>query len=100
MPTRNLVLTDHQVWLVEGLVVSARYQNVSEVLREGIRLVERQDAEHEARLRALREAVGAGIADVNAGDFRRLDAPEPLRDHLRGLAKEAVADRDSASGDG
>ena len=100
MPTRNVVLTDHQTRLVERLVVSGRYQNASEVLREGIRLVERQEAEHEARLRALREVAAAGIADIEAGDFRSFDAREPLRDHLRGFATEAIADRDSDSGDG
>ena len=100
MPTRNVVLTDHQARLVERLVVTGRYHNASEVLREGIRLVERQEAEHEARLRALREAAAAGIADVDAGDSRSFEALEPLRDHLRSLATDAVADRDTYSGDG
>ena len=35
MPTRNVVLTDHQAHFVEQLVTSGRYQNASEVLREG-----------------------------------------------------------------
>ena len=30
MPTRNVVLTDHQASLVEHLVASGRYQNASE----------------------------------------------------------------------
>ena len=100
MPTRNVVLTDHQARLVERLVGSGRYQNASEVLREGVRLVECQEAEHEARLRALREAAAAGIADIDAGDFRSFEALEPLRNHLRGFPAEAVAGRDSDSGDG
>ena len=100
MPTRNVVLTDHQTRLVARLVVSGRYQNASEVLREGIRLVERQEAEHEARLRALREAAAAGIVDIDAGDFRSFEALEPLRDHLRGLATDARANQDSDTGDG
>ena len=41
MPTRNIVLTDHQAALVERLVSSGRYQNASEVLRQGLRLLER-----------------------------------------------------------
>ena len=94
MPTRNIVLTDHQARLVERLVVSGRYQNASEVLREGMRLVERQEAEHAARLRALRDAAGAGIADIDEGDYRSFEAREPLRDHLDGLAREAIAGRD------
>ena len=87
MPTRNVVLTDHQARLVERLVDSGRYQNASEVLREGIRLVEQQEAEHAARLRALREAA-AGIADIDAGYYRTFEALEPLREHLDGLARE------------
>ena len=100
MPTRNVVRTDHQARLGERLVVSDRYQNASEVLREGVRLVECQEAEHAARLHALREAAASGIADIDAGDSRSFDALEPLRDHLKGLATEALADRDSASDDG
>ncbi|MBV9290137.1 MAG: type II toxin-antitoxin system ParD family antitoxin, partial [Hyphomicrobiales bacterium] len=40
MPTRNVVLTERQTALVESLVKSGRYQNASEVLREGLRLLE------------------------------------------------------------
>ena len=40
MPTRNVVITDHQSRLIDELVESGRYQNASEVLREGIRLIE------------------------------------------------------------
>ena len=45
MPTRNVVLTNHQAVLVEQLVTSGRYQNASEVLREGLRLLEQSEAE-------------------------------------------------------
>jgi antitoxin ParD1/3/4 len=39
MPTRNVVLTEHQEEMIESLVRSGRYQNASEVLRQGLRLV-------------------------------------------------------------
>lgn len=48
MATRNVVLSQHQHELVESLVESGRYQNASEVLREGLRLLERQEAEDAA----------------------------------------------------
>ncbi len=90
MPTRNIVLTDRQTRFIGRLVKSGRYQNASEVLREGIRLVERREAENEARLKGLREAANVGWADLDAGRFRSFDAPEPLRRHLAALAEDAI----------
>jgi len=67
MPTRNVVLTDHQAGFVEQLVATGRYQNASEVLREGLRLIEQRDAERAARLLAFRDAVEQGESDIAAG---------------------------------
>jgi antitoxin ParD1/3/4 len=53
MPTRNVVLTDRQEELIETLVKSGRYQNASEILREGLRLVEQREAEDAGKLKAL-----------------------------------------------
>ncbi|MGP4917629.1 type II toxin-antitoxin system ParD family antitoxin [Brachybacterium tyrofermentans] len=73
MATRNVVLSDHQHELVNSLVTSGRYQNASEVLRAGLRLLEQRDAEDAARLAALRAAADRGWADVAAGRFRDVD---------------------------
>ena len=90
MPTRNVVLTDQQTEFIKQLVSSGRYQNASEVLREGIRLIERQELENEAHLTALREGAKTGIADLESGRFQNFAASEPLRRHLAALAKDAV----------
>jgi antitoxin ParD1/3/4 len=60
MPTRNVVLTERQEELLESLVKSGRYQNASEVLRDGSRLVEQREAEDAGRLKALRVAPVSG----------------------------------------
>lgn len=86
MPTRNVVLTDHQAALVERLVSVGRYQNVSEVLREGLRLVETREAEDKLRLQALREAVRHGLADADAQRIRAFDSSAELRRHLTALS--------------
>jgi antitoxin ParD1/3/4 len=88
MPTRNVVLTDHQARFVEQLVSSGRYQNASEVLRDGLRLVERRESEHEARLVALQEAAQIGIADIEAGNFRSFESADALENHMDMLAAE------------
>ncbi len=61
-----------------AMVAAGRYQNASEVLREGLRLVERQVSEDEMRLVALREAVQVGMADIKAGRFMSFDSPLAL----------------------
>jgi antitoxin ParD1/3/4 len=93
MPTRNVVLTDHQAELIEQLVESGRYQNASEVLREGLRLIERRDKEDEVRLKALRSAVSVGLADLEAGRYTTLETPDALRKHVTALMKRGPARR-------
>ena len=48
---------------VTQLVAAGRYNSKSEVLREGVRLVQ----EREARLAALDAAIMRGLADAEAG---------------------------------
>ncbi len=95
MPTRNVVLTDHQADLIAKLVASGRYQNASEVMREGLRLIERQESEDQVRLKVLREAADTGIADVVVGRFRTFDTADALEDHLSALSQDALADPSS-----
>ncbi len=92
MPTRNVVLTDHQASLVEQLVTSGRYQNASEVLREGLRLVERREEEDALRLDALRSAIQVGVVDIEAGHLSAFESPEALSMHLKALSVKAIGD--------
>jgi len=48
---------------VTKLVASGRYHSKSEVLREGVRLIQ----EREARLAALDASIARGLADIDAG---------------------------------
>lgn len=91
MPTRNVVLTQHQTELIEELVDSGRYQNASEVLREGLRLVESREAEDRARLKALRGAAQLGIDDLKAGRYKTFDSSAALDNHLGAVADRAIA---------
>lgn len=88
MPTRNVVLTDHHEQVIEDLVRSGRYQNASEVLREGLRLVEKREAEDRARLEALRAAVQVGLDDIAAGHHVEVD-DDGLDRLMEGLSREA-----------
>lgn len=69
MATRNVVLTQHQEELIASLVDSGRYQNASEVLRAGLRLVERDEQHFAAKLQALRKAAQVGWDDLDDGRY-------------------------------
>lgn len=92
MRTRNVVLTDHQAELIDNLVESGRFQNASEVLREGMRLVEKREADDAARLEALRAAALVGIADIEAGRSRVFKDSKSLRRYLKSLTRAGIAD--------
>ena len=92
MPTRNVVLTDRQSTMVDALVESGRYQNASEVLRDGLRMVEQRHLEEAARLDALRNAVDAGIAAFERRDFKEFADAEALRGHLDRIVDKVIAD--------
>jgi len=89
MPTRNVVLREHQQEFVESLVQSGRYQNASEVLLEGQRLVEERERIGEARLKALKQAARLGWADVAARRYAEV-ADDQLEDFVGQLGRRAA----------
>ncbi|MDU9006683.1 type II toxin-antitoxin system ParD family antitoxin [Sedimentitalea todarodis] len=65
MVTRNVVLTDAQDQLIQGLVASGRFQNASEAMRAGLRLLEQQ----EAQFASLQDGLLEGLQQANKGDL-------------------------------
>lgn len=88
MATRNVVLSQHQYELVDSLVESGRYQNASEVLREGLRVLERQEVENAAKIAALRNAAVKGWSDLDSGRFDDV-ADDDLDDFIGQLGVRA-----------
>jgi antitoxin ParD1/3/4 len=66
MPTRNVNLTHELDSFVAAKVASGRYENASEVVRAGLRTLEREEQQYEAKLAALREAIDQGDASGSA----------------------------------
>jgi antitoxin ParD1/3/4 len=91
MSTRNVVLTKRQEKLIKTLVESGRYQNASEVLRDGLRLVEQRAAEDAAKLEALREAARIGVAALDRGEFREFENIEDLQAYLNDLSERVIS---------
>ena len=75
MGTRNVVLTDTQSALVDQLVASGRYQNASEALRAGLRLLEREEAERGD----LRARLASGLEEARLGELADGSGEEAIR---------------------
>ena len=67
MPTRNINLTEHWDQFVERQVASGRYSNASEIVCASLRLLEEQEQERLAKLKALRQAAKQGFDEIDQG---------------------------------
>ena len=90
-PARNVVLTDRQEELIKNLVKSGPYQNVSEVLRAGLRLLEQQEAEDAGKLKALRAAARIGVDALDRGEFKEFADIEELQAYLNDLSEKVIS---------
>ena len=84
MPTRNINLPPEMDQFVATRIRNGRYANASEVLRAGLRALEEDEKEDQAKLEALRTALQAGEeSGVAEGDVF-----EEVRSYIRQIAAE------------
>lgn len=72
----NVSLTKELEQIVDQKVKSGLYTSASEVVREGLRLLQQRDDLREAKLKALRAEIQKGIDDLEAG--RIYDGPTTM----------------------
>jgi len=77
----NVSLTPELEWLVADQVASGRYQSASEVVRQGLRLLDEQESRRKAALDELRELISAGLAEAKRGEL--LDGEQFVADLLQ-----------------
>jgi antitoxin ParD1/3/4 len=92
MPTRNVNLTDYFDQFIEARVTSGRFSNASEVVREGLRLLEQREREDRAKLRWLRGAVRQGLDEIDSGDGIEFGSIEKMGTFIDQVAEEAEAE--------
>lgn len=69
MPTQNVNLSKRQSQFVRRSVETGRYQNASEVVRAGLRLLEKQETEGKARLKVLRRVAVDAFDALDEGRY-------------------------------
>src|SRR4051812_12520432 len=89
MPTRNINLTEHFDRFVEHQVSSGRYSNASEIVRDALRLLEEQEHEREAKLKALRQAAKQGFDEIDQGQGIVLKGKKAIKQFIADVESEA-----------
>lgn len=86
-------LTPQQVEFLANCVASGRYQSASEVVREGLRLVEDQQRHREAMIERARSLVQEGADQVDRG--QTIDADTFFADWDQELADQEAQRRET-----
>ena len=63
MPTRNVNLTEELDQFVAAKITSGRFENASEVVRAGLRLLEEHETSHAERLAELKREINEAFDD-------------------------------------
>jgi antitoxin ParD1/3/4 len=91
MPTRNINLTERLDRFIESELGAGRYGNASEVVRDGLRLMEQRKREERAKLKWLRGAAKEGLDQIDRGEGIEFHAMDDLDRHIDQLGNEASA---------
>jgi antitoxin ParD1/3/4 len=89
VPTRNVNLTEHFDSFIAAGITSGRFSNASEVVREGLRLLEQREQEDKAKLKWLRAAAKEGFGDIERGDYVTLRSDKDIEELMREAGREA-----------
>ena len=85
----SVSFTPHQAAFLAACVESGRYQSASEVVREGLRLLERQHTELQAEYDRVREMVRVGSEQLDRGEYHDADTVfRQLEEELRAKAAQ------------
>lgn len=86
----NISLTQELESYVQQKVQSGNYHSASEVIREGLRLLQEQDAMKETRLAALREEIMIGVEAIREGRYTICRNSEELDQLFAGIKAEGL----------
>ena len=92
MPNLNVDLTDHFDRFIEAGITSGRFSNASEVVREGLELLEQREREDAAKLEWLRAAAKEGFDQFDRGEYITFNSMNDLELHLDSIAEEVLAE--------
>jgi len=91
MPTRNVNLTEHFDRFIEKGITSGRFSNASEVVREGLRLLEQREREDKAKLEWLRAAAKEATDSIERGEGIEFETMDDLATYVHQIGEDVSA---------
>ncbi|MCL2639665.1 MAG: type II toxin-antitoxin system ParD family antitoxin [Phycisphaerales bacterium] len=97
----NISLTPELELFIQTKVESRMYQTASEVVREALRLMVREDQDRQAKLEALKRDVQLGLDQLDRGEYIEIRNEEEAKaffDHIKqnGRARLAAKSKELA----
>jgi antitoxin ParD1/3/4 len=71
---------------IESLIASGRYSTASEIIRDGLRMIEEREQDREAKLEWLRAAIQEGL---DSGPSREVD-PKTLAEEVKARGRQRL----------
>lgn len=93
MPTRNVNLTDHYDSFIDTSIAAGRFSNASEAVRAGLHLLERQEAEDQAKIEWLRGTTKEAFAALDRGEGVSLSSADDIDTFVKSAIEEGKAVR-------
>ncbi len=93
MPSRNVDLSEHFDHFIDAEIRSGRFRDASEIVHEGLHLLEQREEEERAKLKWLRGTVQESLDSVDRGEFTTLRSREEIEEYLasRGAKREVAS---------
>ena len=94
MPTRTVDLTNQLDSFIEAGVQSGRYADAGEVVRQGLTLLEQQEAVYRAKVEWLDNAAREAFASIDRGEGMHFNSIEDLTAYIDKVGEEIIAEQD------
>ena len=85
--TMNVSMTKEMVAFVDDQIKSGRYVSASEVMRDGLRLLQQEKAVELEKLQILRREIAMGLSDVGAGRMSKRSVKDIARSVIEKAAR-------------
>jgi len=90
MVVRNVILTDRYERFIEQQVSAGNYEDASDVLRAGLRLLEQQSQSEAQKLALLKKLAEDGFASLDQGQGLSLSGSEQLAEAIEQIGRRAA----------